>query len=166
MVTTQEQNRPGTTWGPAFLAFAVFALIAAGSILVAQRHGGPSEEKWSSGSFRQSPDGGRVEMVAVMRSAHHSSDTQAFRRAEMVTIAGHGSLDLSGAKMAAAGGSMEVVVLGGQATVRVPSDWAVVTKDSLTVGKLENQARRAAAQPSRTLQLEAVVLGGRLEVIH
>ena len=165
-MTTQEQNRPGTALGPAFLAFAVFGLIAAGSILVAQRHGGPWGEKWSSGSFRQSPDGGRVEMVAVMRNAQHSSATQAFRRAEMVTVAGRGSLDLSGAKMADDGGSMEVVVLGGRATIRVPSDWVVVTKDSLTVGKLENRARRAEVEPSRTLQLEAVVLGGRLEVIH
>ena len=170
MVTTREEVRSGPGVGAAVLAFAVFGLIAAGSVLVARRHGEAGGEGRSSGTYSESADGGRIEMVAFMRQAGHRSETHSFRSAELVTIAGSGSLDLTGARMASDSGRLEVVVIGGRAVVRVPPDWEVVSKDSLAAGRLDNRARRAAGEVTRertrTLRLEAVVLGGRLEVTH
>jgi hypothetical protein len=166
MVTTQETDgtRPGV--GAALIAFAVFALIVAGAVLVARRQGEPTKNRWSAARVEESANGEQVEMVTVMRRAEHRSEASSFRSAEMVTIAGRGSLDLTGARMAGDSGRLEVLVIGGRAQVRVPPEWAVVIEDSLAVGAVDNRARRAEADPARKLILEAVVLGGRLEVTH
>ena len=161
-----EEERRGPGIGAALLAFALFGIIAAGSVVVAQRSGARVIDPWPADSFLESADGETIKMVAVMRQVRHRSEAQAFRRAEMVTIAGSGTIDLSGARMAGEKGRLEVVVLGGRALVRVPPEWAVVTADSLTLGALRNHARKAEAEPSRTLRLEAVILGGALEVTH
>ena len=167
MVPMQEEERKGPGVGAALMASALFGLIAAGSVIVAQRSGTIRVyDPWSAGSFRESGDGGTIEMAAVMRQVRRKSTAQAFRRAEMVTIAGNGTIDLTGARMAGERGKLEVVVLAGRATVKVPPQWAVVTGDSLTLGALNNNASRAEAEPSQTLRLDAVILGGLLEVTH
>jgi hypothetical protein len=166
MVPMQAEERTGPGVGAALIAFALFGLIAAVSVLVAQRTGGARGDSVPADSFRESADGGTIEMVTIMRQARRSSEVQAFRSAEMVTIAGSGAIDLSGARMAGENGRLEVVVLGGQARVKVPPQWAVVTGENLTLGALNNQARQAKAEPARTLRLEAVILGGALEVTH
>ncbi len=162
----QEEERKGPGVGAALMAFALFGLIAAGSVIVAQRSGAIAVDPWSADSFRESGDGGTIEMAAVMRQVRRKSTAQAFRKAEMVTIAGNGTIDLTGARMAGERGQLEVVVLAGRATVKVPPQWAVVTGDSLTLGALNNNASKAEAEPARTLRLDAVILGGLLEVTH
>jgi hypothetical protein len=162
----QAEERSGPGVGAALLAFAVFGVIAAGSVLVAQRGGGSAGDLGPADSFRESADGGTIEMVAVMRQVRRKSEAQAFRRAEMVTIAGSGTIDLSAARMAGDRGRLEVVVLAGHARVKVPPQWAVVTADSLTLGALNNHASKAEGEPARILRLEAVILGGALEVTH
>jgi len=166
MVPMQAEERRGPGIGAALMAFALFGFIAVASVIVAQRSGTRVVEPWPADSFRESADGGTIEMVAVMRQVRRKSEVQAFRRAEMVTIAGSGSIDLSGARMAGEKAKLEVVVLGGRAIVKVPRQWAVVTADSLTLGSLNNHAREAEEEPAQTLRLEAVILGGALEVTH
>jgi hypothetical protein len=68
--------------------------------------------------------------------------------------------------MAGERGRLEVVVLGGHALVKVPPEWVVVTADSLALGALNNRASKAEAEPARTLRVEAVIIGGALEVTH
>jgi hypothetical protein len=167
MAPMQEEERKGPGVGAALMAFALFGLIAAGSVIVAQRSGTVRVvDPWSADSYRESDDGGTIEMTAVMQQVRRKSMAQAFRRAEMVTIAGNGTIDLTEARMAGERGKLEVVVLAGRATVKVPPQWAVVTEDSLTLGALDNNASRAQAEPSQILRLDAVILGGRLEVTH
>src|SRR5262245_29810244 len=166
MVPMQEEERKGPGVGAALMAFALFGLIAVGSVIVARRSGAIAVDPWPAESYSESADGGVIKMVAVMRQVRRSSEVQAFRSAEMVTIAGNGSFDLTGARMAGDKGKMEVVVMGGRALVRVPPEWAVVTADCLALGSLDNRAARAEAQPEKTLRLEAVILGGALEVTH
>lgn len=166
MEATHEANRPGPGAGAALLAFAVFALIAAAGVLAVDRRGGFPDSEGPAGSIIQSADGSTLKMVAVMRHLRHRSETSGFRRAEVVAIAGRATLDLSEARMAGDSGKMEVVVMGGRAEVKVPPDWAVETKGSLAVGVLENHARHAEGGSARTLRLNAVVFGGRLEVTH
>jgi hypothetical protein len=159
-----ESSRPGL--GAALLAFAVFALVAGVSVVVARREGVGIEAGWPKGSIRESADGSKIEMVSAMRRADYRSEARALRKGEMVTIAGNGTLDLTGARMAGASSELEVVVIAGRALVKVPPEWAVVTKDSFAVGAVRNHARRAEGDPEKTLRLEAVVLGGALEVTH
>ena len=166
MVPMQTEERTGPGVGAALMAFALFGVIAVGSVIVAQRGGEGAGDLGPADAFRESADGGRIEMVAVMRHVRRRSEARAFRSAEMVTIAGSGTIDLSGARMAGERGRLEVVVLGGRALVKVPPEWEVVTADSLTLGALNNRARKAEAEPARTLRLEAVILGGSLEVTH
>lgn len=166
MTTTQDPNASGPGVGAAFLAFAVFVIIAAGSVAVAQRSGTLYDDGRWVGRESESSDGGRVEVAALMRHVRHRSETQDFRRAEMVTIAGSSVLDLSGARMKAEKGTLEVVVIAGSAFVKVPPDWAVVSTDSISVGQIDNRARKAEGSLAGKLRLEAVVLGGRLEVSH
>ena len=165
MVTMMDSERSGPGVGAALLAFMVFALITAGAFLLAPAGGAPNRT-WSAAQIEESPDGGRLEMVTVARRSEHRSEARAFRRAEMVTIAGRGELDLTAVKMAGESGRLEVVVIGGRADVRVPPEWAVETSDSLAAGAIVNRARKAEGEPARRLVLEAVVLGGRLEVSH
>jgi hypothetical protein len=166
METNGQAHRSEPGFGAALLAFAVFALIAAGSLILARRSESLPGYTGSANRAIQSPDGSRLEMVAVLRRAHFRSDTASFRHGEVVTIAGRSSLDLSDARMAEDGGKLEVVVMGGRARVKVPPEWAVEARDSLVLGGLRNQARQAENLPARTLRLEAVVLGGMLEVTH
>jgi hypothetical protein len=166
MESTHEANRPEPGVGAALLAFAVFSLIAAAGVLAVHRRGGFPDAEGPSGSIVQSADGSTLKMVAVMRQVRHSSQTSEFRRADLVAIAGRASLDLREARMAGDSAEMKVVVMGGRADVKVPPDWAVVTKGSLAVGALENRARQAEGDTTRTLLLNAVVFGGRLEVTH
>ena len=166
MVPIQAEEPRGPGVGAALLAFALFGIVAAASVMVAQRSGARVIDPWPSDSFLESADGETIKMVAVMRQVRRRSEATAFRRAEMVTVAGSSTIDLSGARMAGEKGRLEVVVLGGRALVKVPPDWVVVTADSLTLGALRNHARKAEAQPVRTLRLEAVILGGSLEVTH
>ena len=161
-----EARHAGPGVGAALLAFVLFAVIAAGSVWVAQRTDGPQGTGGPSDSYREDPEKGTIEMVTVMRQYRRRSETQAFRSAEMVTIAGNGMFDLSGARMAGDKGRLEVVVLGGRALVKVPPEWAVTGSDNVTLGSLVNHARKAAGEPERTLRLEAVILGGALVVTH
>jgi len=166
MTAMQAEERTGPGVGAALLAFAIFGFVAAGAVILSQRGGWSAGDSGPMESFRESADGGRVEMVAIMRHVQRRSEAQSFRRAEIVTIVGRSTIDLSGAHMVGEKGRLEVVVLAGRATVKVPPQWAVVTGDSLTLGALENRASRAEAEPARTLRLDAVILGGLLEVTH
>jgi hypothetical protein len=161
-----DDKRTGPGAWAAILAFAVFVLIVAGSVVLAQRNIQVKTEFGPARDFRESADGSKVEMVTVMRANIRKSETKTFRDGEMVTIAGNSMIDLTGAQMAGEKGRLEVVVLGGRAHVRVPNEWAVETEDSVTVGALSNRASKAISEPAKKLRLEAVILGGRLDVTH
>jgi hypothetical protein len=166
MDSTQETHRSAPGTGAALLAFAVFALISAGSVALVQHRGGFPAPDGVRGEIRESTDGSRLEMATILRRLMYKARTSAFRKAEMVTVAGDGLLDLTGARMAEERGQLEVVVIGGHAQVKVPPDWEVISTGSLAVGAIRNDARHAEAQPVRTLRLKAVILGGALEVTH
>ena len=171
MVTTQEtimaqdQERSGPGIGAAVAAFVVFALIAAGAVIVGKRQGGAASGRWSASQVRESADGTRVTMAAVMRETNHSSATRTFRRGDLVAIAGRGRLDLTRATMDGDRGRLDAVVIGGRAELRVPPDWQVVD-DGLIIGGFKNGAKTAQGEARHTLRLDVVVLGGTLEISH
>src|SRR5262245_12120811 len=104
-----DSRRPGV--GAALLAFVVFALVAGASVVAARRQGVGVEAGWPKGSIRESADGSTVEMVSAMQRTDYRSEARALRKGEMVTIAGNGTLDLTGARMAGASSELEVVVI-------------------------------------------------------
>jgi len=161
-----DEKRTGPGVGAAILAFVIFAVIVAGSVMLSRRNFEVKGDFAPTGDFKESADGSKVEMVTVMRAHRRKSEIRSFREGEMVTIAGNSMIDLTGAQMAGEKGSLEVVVLGGRAWVRVPEDWVVETKDSVTAGALNNRASQASSESARKLKLEAVILGGRLDVTH
>ena len=173
MVTTQEtmmaqdRDRTGPGIGAAVAAFVVFALIAAGAVLVARHSGDAASGRWSAGQVKESADGTRISMAAVMtRDMNHTSGARAFRRGDLVAIAARGRLDLTEARMDGDRGRLEAVVIAGRAEIRVPPDWQVVTDDCVILGALWNRAKKAEGEARHTLRLEAVVLGGSLEITH
>ena len=167
MVAMQfDEERRGPGVGAALLAFVVFGAIVAGSVILAQRNIEVKTRFGPTDDWRESADGSKVEMVTVMRNLRRSSETKAFKSGEMVTIAGAGLIDLTGAQMAGENSRLDVVVLGGRAHVRVPADWAVEMHDGLTLGASSNRASKATVEPAKRLRLEAVILGGRLDVTH
>lgn len=162
----QDQDRPGPGIGAAVAAFVVFALIAAGAVLAARHSGDAAAGRWSAGQVKESSDGTRITMAAVMRQMNHASGTQVFRRGDLVAIAGKGRLDLTEARMEGDRGHLEAVVIAGRAEIRVPPDWQVVTDDCVILGGLWNRAKKAEGEARHTLRLDAVVLGGALEITH
>jgi hypothetical protein len=166
MMPTQEQEPSGPGIGAALVAFALFGLIVVASVLVDRQRGGPDEPEFAADTFNESVDGARVEMVAVMRQSRQKSAARAFRTGKMVTIAGNGAMDLTGATMGGDQGQLEVVVIAGHAQVRVPPDWEVVSGDSVALGRIQNLARRTDSAAPRKLHLKAVVLAGALDVTH
>ena len=160
----QQNSRPGV--GAALIAFAVFAGICAGSIALAHRHGTLYDD-FQPGDIARSSGKENVEATAIMRQARFSSDSQAFRSAELVAIAGRGVLDLSAAKMKGDSGRLEVVVIAGAAVVKVPPDWAVMSADNVAAaGAIENHAKQAEGPDVKKVHLEAFVLAGRIDVVH
>lgn len=166
MVSTMDQDRRAPGAGAALVAFVLFALIACGSVLIAKRQGPAAHRRFSTGQVEESADGTRVTMAAVLREMSHASGPQAFRRGDLVAVAGKGRLDLAGARMEGDRGRMEAVVIAGSAELRVPADWQVVTGDSVILGRLSNRAEKAEGEARHTLRLEAVVLAGSLEISH
>ena len=166
MIPMQEEKPSGPGVGAALVAFALFGLIVMGSVYLDRHRGGPDDAGFAADTFNESPDGANIEMVAVMRQSQQKSEARAFRNGKMVTIAGTGSMDLTGVTMAGEIGQLEVVVIAGRALVRVPPNWAVVSGDSLALGRIQNLARKSEADLPRTLRLKAVVLAGALDVTH
>ncbi|HEU5182247.1 MAG TPA: hypothetical protein VFW45_15790 [Candidatus Polarisedimenticolia bacterium] len=160
-----DTSRPGI--GAALIAFAIFAGICAGSIAVARRHGTLYDDIPPGDRSAETSRQENVEAHAIMREARYSSDSQAFRSAELVAIAGRGVLDLSAAKMKGDSGRLEVVVIAGAAVVKVPPDWAVMSADNVAAaGAIENYAKKAEGSEVKKVHLEAFVLAGRIEVVH
>lgn len=156
-------SRPGL--GAALVAFLIFLGICAGSVALARRHGTLYDDGRPGSPVVSSKE--YVEAQAIMGQTSYISDSQAFRRAELVAIAGRGVLDLSAAKMKGDSGNLEVVVIAGAAIVKVPPDWAVVSSDSIAAaGAIQNRAKTAEGADVKKVRLEAFVLAGRLDVIH
>jgi hypothetical protein len=163
----EENRRSGPGVGAALVAFVIFAGICAGSVALARRHGTLYDDARPGDRSAGTSELESVEAQAIMRQASYFSDSQSFRRAELVTIAGRGELDLSAAKMKGDRGRLEVVVIAGAAIVKVPPDWAVVSADNIAAaGVIENRAKQAEGTDVKKVRLEAFVLAGRLDVIH
>jgi hypothetical protein len=161
MVTTQEQNRITPGVGAALFAFALFLLLALGAQLFWQRR-----EGLDGSVSTRIEEGTRIEAIAAFCGRRAVSRAAAFERADAAAIAGHLTLDLTGAGLAPSGGRVDALVFGGKLELKVPEDWTVVRGEQVLLGAFVNHTRRSQADPEKILRLDGLILGGAIVVTH
>lgn len=160
MTTTQENVKPGPGPVAALLAFVVFMALVVATYLAFQRLPGGGVQVGDAGVAS------RIETVAVMSESHEVSKAPDFKRAEVAAVMGHSVLDLREAKIQGREAVVEAFVLMGQATIRIPDDWKVVTKNVVMMGGLNNRTRPEGADPEKQLRIEGLVVMGAITVTH
>ena len=160
MTTTQESVKPGPGPVAALLAFAVFLVLLIATYMAFQRYPGGGVHVGDAGAAS------RIDQVAVMSESREVSRAPDFRRAEMTAVMGHGILDLREAKIQGREAVVEAFVLMGQATIQIPEDWTVVTKEVVVMGALNNRTRPEGADPEKQLRIEGLVAMGAITVSH
>jgi len=158
-VSETPSTQPGI--GAALVAFAVFLAFVLGAQALSQDL--PPEDPWSGIEAGDHP---RIETIAVLSRAQAGSRSQEFRSGEVVVVAGDGIVDLGQAELAARGGRLEIVVVFGKVRVRVPEGWTVVTDTDLFLGSFDHPEGTGVVDPTRRLEVEAVVLAGAVEITH
>src|SRR5438552_1246412 len=180
MVTTQDPTRIEGEQTPshaglyaALVAFALFMLVAVGSYAAYQRQGGSAAFDGEGHDIimvapgdHTRDAGGKIEMAAFFHNSQYASHATGFKHAEVVAIVGHSTLDLTGAQLAASGGTIEAVALCGRADIKVPPDWTVKTKDFTVLGAVHNPGPEGEPAPEKVVQLEAVAIMGAVNVTH
>jgi hypothetical protein len=159
-MTTTQENVKGPGPVAALLAFAVFMALLIATYM----------------AFQRFPDGGvhvgdagvasRIDQVAVMSESREVSKAPDFRRAEVAAVMGHSILDLREAEIQGREAVVEAFVLMGQATIRIPEDWKVVTKNVVVMGGLQNRTRPEGADPDKQLRIEGLILMGAITISH
>jgi hypothetical protein len=162
MESTRDNVRTGPGLGTALLAFGVFLTLLIGAYMTWRGRPDPGLEATTGDAGTAS----RIEQVAVMSEAREVSRAPDFRRAEVAAVMGHGILDLRQAEIRGREAVIEAFVLMGHATIRVPEDWTVVTKEMVLMGGLNNRTRREGADPAKRLRIEGLVLMGALTITH
>jgi hypothetical protein len=160
MTTTQESVKPGPGPVAAILAFAIFMALLIGTYMAFQSNPGGGVQVGDAGTAS------RIEQVAVMSESREVSKAPDFRRAEVAAIMGHGVLDLREAEIQGREAVVEAFVLMGHATIRIPEDWKVVTKEVVLMGALHNRTRPEGADPEKRLRIEGLVVMGAITVSH
>ena len=84
--------------------------------------------------------------------------SQQFKGGEVVAVMGGGELDMREAKLAAASARLEMNLIMGGITLRVPDDWAVEFQGTPIMGGVEDQTRRVAGEPKARLVVTGVLL--------
>jgi predicted membrane protein len=165
MMTTQDDTRTGPGTGAALLAFAAFMAFSGIMVFQNQRAGGASGGQAGTETM-ETDDTSHIEVGAVLGNSTIRSRVHAFHDADVAAVFGHSEIDLTAAQLAAGRGTIDVFVMFGQADVRVPSDWTVVTKNLVTLGSVENHARGSGTDPNKSLRVEGVVLFGELRILR
>jgi predicted membrane protein len=162
-MTNQERITSGPGPIAAVVAFAVFLALLVGSYKAMENR---PDAGWSPGQdTNHSSSASRIDSVAVMSETRQLSDSPDFERAEVTAVMGHGVLDLRKAEIQGEA-VVECLVFMGQATIRVPEDWTVVTKEVVLMGGTHNRTRKEAADPAKRLRIDGLVLMGGLVVTH
>lgn len=162
METTRDNVKSGPGLTTALLAFVVFLALLIGAYVTWRDRPDAGIDSVTSDAGSAS----RIEQVAVMSESREVSRAPDFRRAEIAAIMGHGILDLREADIQGREAVIESFVLMGHATIRVPEDWTVVTKEVVLMGGLNNRTRREGTNPEKRLRIEGLVLMGALTVSH
>jgi len=160
MESTQDNVKTGPGLITALLAFAVFMALLFGSYKALRDRPEDLTHAGVAGTAS------RIEQIAVMSESRETSRTPDFRRAEIAAVMGHGILDLREADIQGREAVIETFVLMGHATIRVPENWTVDTKEVVFMGGTNNRTRREGADPEKRVRIEGIVLMGALTVSH
>ena len=106
-----------------------------------------------------------VSLFAIWGGTQRTSNSARFRGGDMTALMGGCELDLRQANIAPGEvATIDVLALMGGHEIRVPEDWAVVTRVVPFMGGIEDKRNNLKAGASATLVLRGFVMMGGLEI--
>lgn len=105
-----------------------------------------------------------VRAFAIMVGNERRASTGSFRGADLTAVMGGVVLDLTGARLEGAEATIDVFAFWGGVEIRVPPDWAVVSKVVPLMGGFEDKTRPTVATPERRVLVRGFAVMGGVEV--
>jgi hypothetical protein len=102
--------------------------------------------------------------AAVMSGNVRRSVSSGFRGAELTAVMGGVEMDLSGARLEGEQAVVDVFAFWGGIEIRVPTDWAVVSRVMPLMAGYEDKTRPSATPPAKRLVVRGLVIMGGIEV--
>jgi hypothetical protein len=119
---------------------------------------GTSAFNWRGSGARASDQDGVLRVDVFLSTVSRRVTSQQFKGGEVVAVMGGGELDLREAKLADDRARLEINLIMGGITLRVPEDWAVEFQGTPIMGGVEDQTRRQAGEPKGRLIVTGVLL--------
>jgi len=107
-----------------------------------------------------------VRSFAVMSGNEIRSTSTEFRSADLAAVMGGVTLDLRQAKLAADEAEIDLFALWGGIEIRVPREWAVVSKVVPLMAGFEDKTEPTSTSPQRRIVLRGFVVMGGVEVTN
>ena len=114
--------------------------------------------RWRGTGSHAADQDGVLRVDVFLSSVSRRVTSQQFKGGEVVAVMGGGELDLREAKLAEGRARLEMNLIMGGITLRVPEDWAVEFQGTPIMGGFEDQTRRQAGEPRGRLIVTGVLL--------
>lgn len=152
---------PGELWDFVWPAL----LIAAGIAIVRQSlRTAPSPAAPAEPGAAEDAEA-RVSHTAVLAGQEIRRTSSSFAGGSLTAVCGGCSLDLTAARTAPAGATLDVLAVCGGIAIRVPQGWEVVSEVTPVLGGFEDKTRRIPGSPSTgSLTIRGSAILGGVEV--
>jgi hypothetical protein len=117
-----------------------------------------SHFRWRGAGAHASDQDGVLRVDVFLSTVSRRVTSQQFKGGEVVALLGGGELDLREAKLAEGRARLEMNLIMGGITLRVPEDWAVEFQGTPIMGGVEDQTRRQVGEPRGRLIVTGVLL--------
>ncbi len=135
-------------------------LILFGASLILRSIHGPRPRRAGGGEDRDA----YTRAFAVMAGNVRRSVSSAFRGAELTAVMGGVHLDLTGARLEGDEALVDVFAFWGGIEIRVPPDWAVISRVTPLMAGYEDKTRPAATTSAKHLVVRGLAIMGGVEV--
>ena len=117
-----------------------------------------SRFRWRGAGAHASDQDGMLRVDVFLSTVARRVTSQQFKGGEVVALLGGGEIDLREAKLANGRARLEMNLIMGGITLRVPEDWAVEFQGTPIMGGVEDQTRRQAGEPRGRLIVTGILL--------
>ena len=117
-----------------------------------------SHFRWRRSGAHASDQDGVLRVDVFLSTVSRRVTSPQFKGGEVVAVMGGGELDLREAKLAEGRARLEMNLIMGGITLRVPEDWAVEFQGTPIMGGVEDQTKRLAGEPKGRLVVTGVLL--------
>ena len=118
---------------------------------------------WRSGSNRATETGDELNVASLFSESNQVAASEHFRGGTVSATFGSAEIDLRSAVPVDGVATVNVSVLFGRVTLRVPPDWAVEVRSSATFGSTESK-RSEPSDPRARLTVTGSCLFGEIEI--